>query len=144
MTSTKIGQLIKTECGVELDIAPQIKRDIGRHFYTAMIKINDAENFKKVQEKIKYPEFDIGEGKKAYCRALAFNPEFLGTGKQKLVEKNVFVRNIPIEITPKELHEKFSAYGEIMSVKISLNANHVSNGYGFVCFVKPEYATNAI
>jgi polyadenylate-binding protein len=38
----------------------------------------------------------------------------------------------------------FSKYGDIMSVKISLDANHESNGYGFVCFAKPEYASAAI
>ena len=31
-----------------------------------------------------------------------------------------------------------------MSVKISLNEKHESNGYGFVCFAKPEFATAAI
>jgi hypothetical protein len=73
VTKVKIAKVIKDEAGVDIDIEPQIKRDIGRHFYTAMVKINDQESFKKVLEKLKYP---VIEGKQ--CRALPFNPEFLG------------------------------------------------------------------
>jgi hypothetical protein len=100
VTSTSIGKLIKDVCKVDLDIQPQIKRDLGRHFFTAIVKINDPENFKKVQELMKYPTFDMGDGKVAYCRALAFNQEFLGTGKLKLVDKNVFVKNLPADMHP--------------------------------------------
>jgi polyadenylate-binding protein len=139
VTKVKIAKVIKDEAGVDIDIEPQIKRDIGRHFYTAMVKINDQESFKKVLEKLKYP---VIEGKP--CRALPFNPEFLGNQKAKLTEKNVFVRKIPKQFTCKDLDEKFSQYGQIMSVKISLNAEHESNQYGFVCFANPDSATAAI
>ena len=70
------------------------------------------------------------------------------------MDKNVFVRKIPktttdaegkeVEFTSSILHERFSQYGEIMSVKISLDKDHKSNGYGFVCFINPEDAAKAI
>lgn len=139
MTSVKIASIIKEVTGVDIEIPPQIKRDIGRHFLTAMVKFNDSEAFLKVKEQLKYP---VIEG--VTCRVLPFNPEFLGSGKAKLADKNVFVRKIPAEMTPKELDEEFSKYGQIMSVKISLDKDHKSNGYGFVCFQNPEQATEAI
>jgi hypothetical protein len=63
-----------------------------------MVKISDSESFKKVLDKLKYPIID-----EKPCRALPFNPEFLGSQKVKLVDKNVFVRNIPRNWTCKDL-----------------------------------------
>jgi len=42
---------------------------------------------------MKYPTIE-SDNKQVEIRALPFNPEFLGLAKAKLVEKNVFVKNI--------------------------------------------------
>jgi len=35
---------------------------------------------------------------------------------------------------PADLENEFSKFGKVKSAKISLNKNHESNEYGFVCF----------
>jgi len=59
VTSVQIAKTLKEEAGVDFDMQPQIRRDIGRHFYTAIIKLKDAESCKKVQEKLRYPMFIV-------------------------------------------------------------------------------------
>jgi len=54
------------------------------------------------------------------------------------------VRRIPKEITPQALEEHFQRYGDIKSLKISLNSDHQSRGYGFVCFQDPTSAAKAL
>ena len=139
VTSVKLAQLFKDQAGIELDQAPQIKRDITKPFYSAMVKINDPEKFKRACEKMRY--FDI-DGKP--CRALPFDKDLLGSNKEKIKDHNVFVSKIPAEIKASELEEKFANYGEVKSLKISLNPDHTSRQYGFVCFQTPEGAQKAI
>lgn len=43
-----------------------------------------------------------------------------------------------------ELENIFKVYGDIISCKVSLNEDHSSRGYGFVCFKEPENATKAL
>ncbi len=54
------------------------------------------------------------------------------------------MRKIPKTVQSAELENIFVAYGEIISCKISLNEDHSSRGYGFVCFRDPESAARAI
>jgi RNA recognition motif-containing protein len=75
--------------------------------------------------------FDI-DGKP--CRGLQFDKALLGNNREKLITHNVFVRCIPKDIKHKEVEEKFEAVGKIKSLKISLNPDHSSRGYGFICF----------
>mmetsp|Transcript_30594 Transcript_30594/g.30057 ORF Transcript_30594/g.30057 Transcript_30594/m.30057 type:complete len:101 (+) Transcript_30594:276-578(+) len=99
---------------------------------------------------LRYPKFPLsrkdanGNDVCAHCRALGFNPDFLGAGKQKLLDRNVFIKNIPQEMTCAELHSAFEKYGDITSAKISLDQNHQNIGYGFVCFANPDSAKYAI
>jgi polyadenylate-binding protein len=51
---------------------------------------------------------------------------------------------LPKDLTAKQLHEEFSKFGEIKSLKISLNPDHTSRRYGFVCFTSPEAAQKAM
>lgn len=44
----------------------------------------------------------------------------------------------------KDLEENFSKHGDIKSLKISLNSDHTSRGYGFVCFKDEASATKAL
>jgi RNA recognition motif-containing protein len=76
--------------------------------------------------------FELATGKPS--RALPFDNDLLGSNPQKIVDHNIFVRRIPKEMTPSGLEEHFGRYGDIKSLKISLNSDHQSRGYGFVCF----------
>ncbi len=48
---------------------------------------------------------------------------------------NIYVGNLPLEVTQGELRREFMAFGEVLSVTI-MNGNHIgsgqSRGYGFV------------
>jgi len=69
------------------------------------------------------------------CRALPFDMQILGSNREKLYPQNVFVK-FPKEsqIGNVKLHEIFEKYGEIKSVKASINTDYSPRGYGFVCF----------
>jgi len=86
--------------------------------------------------------FELAPGKPS--RALPFDNDLLGSNPQKIVDHNIFVRRIPKELSPMQLEEHFARYGDIKSLKISLNSDHQSRGYGFVCFQDPSSAAEAL
>jgi len=57
---------------------------------------------------------------------------------------NIFIKNLDPEIGAKELHDTFSAFGNILSCKVSLDENGQSKGYGFVHFESESSAKKAI
>ena len=78
------------------------------------------------------------------CRALKFDKQLLGSNKEKLANHNVFVKSIPKNWTHKNLQEKFEKFGAIKSLKVSLNPDHTSRGYGFICFQEEGPAAAAV
>jgi len=78
------------------------------------------------------------------CRGLKFDRQLLGTNREKLTGQNVFVRDIPQNINSAALHQQMEKFGPIKSLKISLNEDHTSRGYGFVCFDSEDVAQAAI
>ena len=140
VSSIKIAQAFKDKAGVTLADSqkPQIKKDLTKPFYTAMVNIKDPDQFKQACDKMRY--FDI-EGKP--CRALPFDRQLLGSNKEKLVSQNIFVR-APKEMLHEDLHKIFEQYGPIKSLKASLNPDYSSRGYGFICFENPESAQRAM
>ncbi len=60
----------------------------------------------------------------------------LGSNKTKLVDRNIFVKNIPKSIrNPEDLEKHFTAlckHSTVKCSKISVSGDHESNGYGFV------------
>jgi len=85
------------------------------------------------------------------CRALPFDNELQGPNQARLVDQNVFVRRIPkdeeltkeghaLQHNAKWLEDNLKPFGEIKSLKISLNHDHSSRGYGYVCFQDPASA----
>lgn len=139
INSTKLAQAFEQQCGVTLDGKPQIRRDITRPFYSGIVQIKDAVQFEKASEAMRYFEID---GK--MCRALKFDKQLLGSNKEKLLNHNVFVRSIGKDLTHKDLQEKFEKIGKIKSLKVSLNSDHSSRGYGFICFQDEKSAEEAV
>ena len=54
------------------------------------------------------------------------------------------MRNIPKDLKHIELEQKFTQYGKVKSLKVSLNEDHSSRGYGFICFDSEEAAESAV
>lgn len=136
-TSNKLATIIMEKTGHILERKPQIRRDLNRPFYTAIITIPENESFQKVSQALRY--FDLDD---KMCRALPFDNELQGANQARLLEQNVFIHHIPkeTECHAKWLEDTFKQYGEIKSLKISLNEDHSSRGYGFICFQEPASA----
>jgi hypothetical protein len=136
-TSNEIAMIIMEKTGYKLDRKPQIRRDLNRPFNTAISTIPDPESFQKACQALRY--FYI---KDKMCRALPYDSELQGSNQARLVEQNVFIHKIPKdnEHHAKWLEDNFKQYGDIKSLKISLNPDHSSRGYGFACFQEPASA----
>lgn len=65
ISSKKIAEAFKTQAGVTLEVQPQVRRDITRPFYSAIVNIKDPVQFENACEKMRYFEID---GKQ--CRGL--------------------------------------------------------------------------
>jgi polyadenylate-binding protein len=57
---------------------------------------------------------------------------------------NIFIKNFGDQINEEKLHELFSEYGKILSLKIENDENGVSKGFGFCSYENPEEAENAV
>ena len=60
------------------------------------------------------------------------------------MDQNLFIRKISKNMDSKSLEDEFKKYGDIISCKVSINKDHSSRGYGFVCFRDPEAASRAL
>ena len=139
-TSAGLASYLKDKTGIVLSRIPQIRRDINRPFYSAIMTIPEEDKFQIACKELRY--FELKEGKPS--RALPYDNDLLGSNPQKIVDHNIFVRKIPKGLKPNELEQHFSKYGEIKSLKVSLNSDHTSRGYGFVCFQDPTSAAAAL
>ena len=102
--------------------------------------IPEEDKFQTACKELRY--FELAPGKPS--RALPYDNDLLGSNPEKIVDQNIFVRKIPKDLSPKELEEHFSQYGEVKSLKVSLNSDHTSRGYGFVCFQEETAAKLAL
>ena len=119
-------------------------RPLFKQFYFAFVQFNSTEHAKKVLDEIKYPEI-----KGVKCRALKYNrpagySQSIGDSQKKVINFQLFVKGIPMLWTHEDLHKAFSSYGNITSVKVSIDGEYKSRGYGFVQFETLEAAQNAI
>jgi len=169
VTSVKLAQLLKDLAGYELrepaqfrDCKPHPITGVQLPFTNVMIRVEDQSKVKQIIKAMKY--FEITDGTlgahKWQCRALAFDPELLGSNRDRVnASRNVFVKGIN-NISAKELDSMFAEYIKkniaapeegkeiVKSAKISLAVDKDGrikhNGYGFVCFEDPAYAEIAL
>ena len=65
----------------------------------------------------------------------------------KYKDRNIIVKNLPLNIEEKDLIEEFKIYGSIESAKVMKEKNEnnqKSLGYGYICFTTKEMAQSAI
>ena len=74
---------------------------------------------------------------------LAWYDREIGNAREK-PENNVFVKNIPKNVSCREFHEFFEQFGKIVSAKVAEDEEGDSLGYGFVLYYEAESAKKAI
>jgi polyadenylate-binding protein len=58
---------------------------------------------------------------------------------------NIYVKNIPVEVTDEEFRELFEKYGEVTSASLARDQESgKSRGFGFVNFINHEHAAKAV
>ena len=135
----------------------------GRKF--AIIVFSSTESASKAKEEINDKKIDNNEiglyvdllQKKSERKRFLISK--IGDINNKLNQEfkncNLYIKNLPYDLTDEKLREIFSKYGEIKSVKISkftlvtkikdeLKEIEQSRGFGYVCYTNPESATKAI
>ena len=135
----------------------------GRKF--AIIVFSSSESASKAKEEMNDKKLDNNEiglyvdllQKKSERKRFLISK--IGDINNKLNQEfkncNLYIKNLPYDLTDEKLREIFSKYGEIKSVKISkftlvtkikdeLKEIEQSRGFGYVCYTNPESATKAI
>jgi polyadenylate-binding protein len=59
-------------------------------------------------------------------------------------QTNIFIKNIPINVSPRQFYEHFSAFGDIVSAKLPENDDGNHQGYGYINYYNAEDARKAI
>jgi RNA recognition motif-containing protein len=57
---------------------------------------------------------------------------------------NLFVKNIPINVTPRQVYEFFLQFGDILSAKVTEDEDGNHYGFGYINYYQPESANLAI
>ena len=80
--------------------------------------------------------------KEKTLRVMWYKKNFGGEEKQ---EANLYIKDIPASATQKDLNDKFSPFGSILSCSLPLIQNTKTHrGFGYVQYEKPEEAKEAI
>ncbi len=63
---------------------------------------------------------------------------------QKYQGVNLYVKNLDEQVDEQRLKEEFMPMGNLSSIKLMVDENNRSRGFGFVCYSAPEEASKAI
>ena len=118
------------------DCVPEIKRNPNKLFYTAIVRFNSSNDFRKACDQFQYP---VIKGRE--CRSLPYDRDF---ASNKNLAANLFVKGLAKTTTNQALHTHFAKVGPVKSVKVSIEENFESRCYGFVQFEKEEDAQKAL
>jgi polyadenylate-binding protein len=77
-------------------------------------------------------------------RVEAFKAKKERGGSKQFKYTNIFVKNLPAEMTKEQMEDLFRVYGEITSSVISVDKETKSRAFGFINFATAEQATAAV
>ena len=139
-------------------------RDNDRYF--AILMFSDSESAQKAKEELNGKKLDEKDELPLYVDSLQKKSERRRMLHTKIIENNnklnqenkncnLYIKNLPRELTEEKMKEIFSKVGEVKSVKIDkyilqtkVNGENVdivdSRGFGFVCYTNEEDAKKAI
>ncbi|CAH8873381.1 unnamed protein product [Trichobilharzia szidati] len=63
---------------------------------------------------------------------------------RKLRFNNLYIKNFPPETDDEKLKQMFAEFGEIKSACVMKDGDGKSKGFGFVCYLDPDHAENAV
>lgn len=132
---------IKTFLGkYQNDVAHiDIKANRSSPFISATIIFKEHSIAKAVKN-----EFNMRKLRNRTCRIMWHDKEALKKYSYHTENNNIFIKNIPKEITPREVYEKFIVFGEIASIKINENLDGTHRGYGNISYEESKSAVEAI
>lgn len=132
---------IKNFLGDFKNQAAHIELKYPKHspFIAAVIVFKDHESAKKVKD-----ELNMRKLRNRSCRIMWDDKDGIKNISYHTENNNIFVKNIPLEVTPREVYEVFSELGEIASVKITENIDGSHNGYGYISYDESKFAIEAI
>lgn len=88
-------------------------------------------------------EFNLIPIGKKFLRIMWFQSDF-----KKVLSghdsRNLFIKNIPLEVTPREFYQYFARFGEIASAKMKEGPNGQHYGYGYINYESSLAASTAI
>jgi len=102
--------------------------------------VDDSTQYEKAKKDMRYFKIENFP-----VRALPYDKELRGEAKQKVMQNNVFYK-VPKDqdknsLTYEFIHQRFEKYGPVKSAKISINPDHSSRGFAFICYAD-EASTN--
>jgi polyadenylate-binding protein len=62
----------------------------------------------------------------------------------RMAAKNLYVKNLPDDMTEEQLKKEFSPFGTILSARVMVDDQKRSKGFGFVCYDSHEDASRAV
>lgn len=118
----------------------------------AFVNYEKPEDAKAAVDKLNETEFEgkelfVGKAMKRTERNQVLSDKFekLKLEKQKKwAGCNLYVKNLSDTIDEAALRAEFEKFGELSSVRIMMDANNRSKGFGFVCFNESECAAKAL
>lgn len=145
------------------DLPNNIAEDDLRSFFKdyseriKLISINPSK-FNSITKKLKPPSATLvfSDHKTAEMAKRSLNMKKLKgktirimwhTTDKNLIENpntNIYIKNIPDLVTPRQVFEHFSKYGEIISCKIPENEEGDHFGFGYISYMDADSAKNAI
>mmetsp|Transcript_31105 Transcript_31105/g.47512 ORF Transcript_31105/g.47512 Transcript_31105/m.47512 type:complete len:137 (+) Transcript_31105:173-583(+) len=130
-TTSKLAAELKRKAGIDLGVPPSIDRNPLKKFYGGRMDISCPSKaaYHEMCEKIRYFEIDGKEGR-ALCHEREIGKKLDSSDDQR----TVIVKNLPAEMKQAELHQIYQEYGFIVSLKISIDSDHKSLGYGYITF----------